>query len=881
MTDNPFAKYAQPAAPAAPQQSSFPGVIPGRPKQPDPVEAERLRLAQEAADRAGRAEERANRTEARQAQADALGTESERTAGFLAGRLKDAAIRLAGTAKQSPDAQRPTLGVEAVRGVFGDTAANYLTDGDRQQVRAAQIDIIDAGLTLGTGAAYTKEQLEGYREVYFPKLGDDEATIASKREALRSLLTNAQTKAGRAAPDIEAALAALDALNSPAPTGANEAGDEEEGLSGSVTYEGPNPANDPTNLGPDGKPRVTGNDPGYAQFAGGVGNIVEGGVNNTIGLLATPLNNTINAAFGTNLETNLGASLRQAMGLPYLDETTDAVQQAVSGGINMAGAASKLGARVAGNVGNALTAYGSRPVVDAVTGGTAAFSGEIARQAGAGPVGQAAAIVAGGAAPNALMGFARSAGRAPADLDRNVIAAGQRQGVPVRQPDAIPSKRGEMANIETTQRGGPIIQQARQSDNALIEQRTGNVAGEGSPLEPYPMGQKVQGAGKRFIERTRTQAGRLYARAQKLSGEQRIVPQKAIDAVDAQIAELKAAGESSNGALIAHFEGLKKDLSKAGGFSIEEFQGLRSAQRNKIKGDNALTASDADRRLGIVVKEFSADATDQLPDAASNALDAADSFYAQRQEFIGNVLKQVMGTRGNPLPAERAAERLMAMTKGKGDYDRFSRMWAELDPDEQADTAATIAQSLGRKANGDFSPATLVRSLDPAKGLNPRTARLIFGEDGARALQDLRTLAAAKTDTASALNNSRTGNMVNRAAGGLKTLILSGLGFSAGGVGGAVAAPMAMGLVSNWGQERAARALLNPDFTRMLKQMPEATNPKAIDGYFKRMTVQAAKSPILANDVRGFQDALRSSFANDNVNLGRAVASDEQGQDEQ
>lgn len=167
-------------------------------------------------------------------------SESERTAGFLAGRAKDATLRLAQAARDNPEAQNPTLGVETVRGIFGDTPANYISDDERQIIRAAQIDIIDAGLTLGTGAAYTKEQLEGYREVYFPKLGDSEATIASKREALRSLLVNAQTKAGGAAPDIEAAIAQLDALGKPLPEPVADKVNEDEGLTGTVSYEGPN-----------------------------------------------------------------------------------------------------------------------------------------------------------------------------------------------------------------------------------------------------------------------------------------------------------------------------------------------------------------------------------------------------------------------------------------------------------------------------------------------------------------------------------------------------------------------------------------------------------------------------------------------------------------
>jgi len=60
--------------------------------------------------------------------------------------------------------------------------------------------MLDAALTLGTGAAYTKEQLEGYRTSYFPQLGDDEQTIKAKAQRLNNLVEAAYSKAGRAAP---------------------------------------------------------------------------------------------------------------------------------------------------------------------------------------------------------------------------------------------------------------------------------------------------------------------------------------------------------------------------------------------------------------------------------------------------------------------------------------------------------------------------------------------------------------------------------------------------------------------------------------------------------------------------------------------------------
>jgi hypothetical protein len=127
-------------------------------------------------------------------------TESERTAGFLTNRLKDALATIERVGKDNPDALRPSASTEAIRGILGETAANVVTSPERQQIEAAQIDALDAALTLGTGAAYTREQLEGYRKSYFPQVGDSDATVADKKRRRDVLFNSATIKAGRAAP---------------------------------------------------------------------------------------------------------------------------------------------------------------------------------------------------------------------------------------------------------------------------------------------------------------------------------------------------------------------------------------------------------------------------------------------------------------------------------------------------------------------------------------------------------------------------------------------------------------------------------------------------------------------------------------------------------
>lgn len=514
-------------------------------------------------------------------------------------------------------------------------------------------------------------------------------------------------------------------------------------------------------------------------------------------------------------------------------------------------------ARIAAPVGNALASVVRQ---GAALGGTAGYGyGEGAQ----GSVTNALAGAAGGAAlGGALYGAGRGVsavanrrgGPAPTAEQLALIQAGERQGVPVRQPDVRPELRNRMANAETTQTGGPLIREARTNDANLIEQRVAEVGGQGSPADPYALGTQVQEAGRRYIANTRTQANSLYDRARQAAGDARVQPTEALAAVDQNIAELRAAGENSNAGQIAYLEGLRQDLSNP--LSIEAVQNLRTNMRGQLS-ERGLTGTDAERRVAQVIDAANQDLTRELPQGASNALRAAGTFYKERQGFINDTLNQIMGTRGNPLPAEQAASRLVSMTKGGGNYQRFSSMWKQLEPTEQADVAATVAESLGRKRNGEFSVSTLVQSLDPSKGINPRTARLIFGDDGAQALGDLRLLAKTKTDVQASLNNSRTGTAVNAATGGLKNLILSGLGFTTGGVGGAVAVPVAGRIISNLGEKRAARMLLNPDFTKWLKNAPNTTNPRVIDQYFSRLS---GMNSVAANDNQAFVSAMREAF---------------------
>jgi len=68
---------------------------------------------------------------------------------------------------------------------------------ERKKVEDAQMDFLDAALTLATGAAYTEFQLKGAMQSYFPKFGDSADVIADKELRRQNLLEAARLSAGR------------------------------------------------------------------------------------------------------------------------------------------------------------------------------------------------------------------------------------------------------------------------------------------------------------------------------------------------------------------------------------------------------------------------------------------------------------------------------------------------------------------------------------------------------------------------------------------------------------------------------------------------------------------------------------------------------------
>lgn len=146
-------------------------------------------------------------------------TEGERKAATLLQRMQNSEAQLEAALKTDKTAAKPGLLSSGLRSMGLEALANTSTPESRQKVEAAQLDILDAALTLGTGAAYTKEQLEGYRKSYFPQIGDDPGTVEDKQARLDNILEAARIAAGRAGGQVTAPALPPRGLGKPKPAG--------------------------------------------------------------------------------------------------------------------------------------------------------------------------------------------------------------------------------------------------------------------------------------------------------------------------------------------------------------------------------------------------------------------------------------------------------------------------------------------------------------------------------------------------------------------------------------------------------------------------------------------------------------------------------------
>lgn len=171
------------------------------------MEAERLRIAQEEAERKAKAAEITGGVNP---------TESEATASYLTTLLENDVREIERQGKAHPDAFKPGW-VETIGATIGGERGRALatsseTQDARQIIHGRYLGAVDSILKLGTGAAYTKEELENYAEVFAPQVTDSPAVLQDKAKRLREAVLAARVKSGVGVENVNRAMAAIDQL---------------------------------------------------------------------------------------------------------------------------------------------------------------------------------------------------------------------------------------------------------------------------------------------------------------------------------------------------------------------------------------------------------------------------------------------------------------------------------------------------------------------------------------------------------------------------------------------------------------------------------------------------------------------------------------------
>lgn len=562
-----------------------------------------------------------------------------------------------------------------------------------------------------------------------------------------------------------------------------------------------------------------------------------------------------NYRFGRDVERQRIADARQQLG--YGGTALEVVSGAASAGPGrligpMTPAVARRAGGVAGAIGGALAGFGA---------------GEGLEQSAAGAAGGAAV---GGAlgryGPSAVERVLPRRLRPSPQMAPDVARAADAEGVDLIRPMVDPNAVSDYGALESNVYSQPIIRGAAGRVRGQIEDRAVALGQNGTPLEPDAAGGLVQGAGRRFIQRSRNIANRLYDRARQQAGNTRFEPTQAIAQVDNELAQLQANPETNAGE-ITFLEGLRRDLAAPGGKTVEELRQLRTSLRGRVN-EQSLGATQAEARAIRAMDATQQDVASAVP-AAAHAYRRADSFYRERQTHVDDIIQRITGGNvggGNfQVSGEQAFQRLRSMTSPGGDGRRLAALMRDLEPNERQDIAATIAQGLGRRSPDE--PFSTALFISQTRKLSPSARRTIFGPDGAQSIDNLRLLSQRLETAERDINRSRSATVLERQGWrNAARAVISGLagmggtaatGSFAGGAAGVAVAAGAMG-ASAARKVLSARAMVNPRVSRWLADTVNVQTRQQAAAAVRRLGSIIAREPALAHELQPIYDSLTS-----------------------
>ncbi|HEL4660754.1 TPA: hypothetical protein UN036_000030 [Stenotrophomonas maltophilia] len=583
----------------------------------------------------------------------------------------------------------------------------------------------------------------------------------------------------------------------------------------------------------------------------GIGSLLGAVGGDALGALETKVTGRPVASFRDN-----AATLGDALGLPKAQTSGDRVLgdigEALTGTGLTLGAGGALGAsravaptlaraapapQLAPTLGErAAEVLTAQPILQAASAATGAGASSMARESGAGALGQAAAGVLGGLAPASVTAGAPAALRgafrggegnrqALGDAIRDFEVLGATPSV--GQGTGSWARQGVESVLSGTPTSGGVMRRFAEGQNEQIGSGLADVSNQlARNISGERAGRAIERGVQTFSKNTNAMRKALYWQA-----DQHIPSDTPIGVSNTQraLADLTtpiAGAEATTGAQISPkiqqmAENLAQDVAAAqqaglAGIPYEAVKRIRSQIGEELSDFSLSTdrpTAQLKRLYGSLSQDLEAAAQAQGPSAVAAVRRANNYFKASADRL--ETLERVVDKNGGPEKVFQAA-----MSGTKDGATTLRAVMRSLPEDGQKAVSAAVIKRMGlanpgaQNAAGDaFSPNTFLTNWS---GLSPEARRTLFGRYGAGFSEDMDKIArvADRIKTGSEVYRNPSGT-VNRGAafaypatiGGL--LITGQIGPAALTVGGGA---LANGL---------ARAMTNPKFVKWLARSTE------------------------------------------------------------
>lgn len=343
-----------------------------------------------------------------------------------------------------------------------------------------------------------------------------------------------------------------------------------------------------------------------------------------------------------------------------------------------------------------------------------------------------------------------------------------------------------------------------------------------------------EGAGK-YIKSSARLGSRMYDMAASKAGDAQIEPTLARQALDEQISRLSQV--PGGGAGLKEAVALRDSLN--GSFPVQALRDLRT----EMFVAPELRGTPAEARMKEVVSALSDDVISGLRrqgrNDAADAFTAADANWRNRLDTIDNIIRPIIGRRG-----EKSGEQVIASLNAamKGNNARVASFVRTLPDEEQGVVRASLLNPLGKDKDGNFS---LSRFSDDWGAIGDTAKKALFTPEARSAMEDLARLGKEAKASMKYANHSNTarGVIAERTFGSVATGATIGLGVAT--LGKALALQGGAGLL-----------LSSPRFARWLARAPRTSVP--LPRYIARLSSIAGAEPAVANAVHQFQARLET-----------------------